>query len=86
MLCKVFLITESGKFLLAESGIRGFGIQNSGKGSRIPPTFGNWNPESNEKVSGIQSLESGTHKVDLSWITLHGTRQQSWPVDLANKV
>ena len=32
MLCKVFLIPESGKFLLMESGIRGFGIQNSGKG------------------------------------------------------
>lgn len=56
------------------------------KESGIPPTIGNWNPDSNEKASGIQSLESGTHKVDLSWITLHGTGQQLWLVDLASKV
>ena len=56
------------------------------KESGIPPTIGNWNPDSNEKASGIQSLESGTHKVDLSWITLHGTRQQLWLVYLASKI
>ena len=45
-------ILESGKFLLVESRILGFGILNTVQGNRNPTN--DWNLESNDKESGIQ--------------------------------
>ena len=42
--CKGIRIPESRKFLLVESGIMGFGIQNTAQGIRNPTYV--WNPES----------------------------------------
>ena len=41
--CKGIRIPESRKFLLVESGILGFGIQNTAQGIRNPTNV--WNPE-----------------------------------------
>ena len=43
-LCKGVRVPESGKFWLVESGILGFGIQNTAQGIRNPTE--EWNPES----------------------------------------
>ena len=45
-------ILESGKFLLVESRIVGFGILNTAQGIRNPTN--DWNLESNDQESGIQ--------------------------------
>ena len=46
---------ESGKFVLVESGILGFGIRNSAQGIRNP---------SNDSNPEIQYLESWIHSVE----------------------
>ena len=46
---------KSGKFLLVESGILGFGVRNTSQGSRNPITSTTWSPESKT----------------ISWIPLH---------------
>ena len=43
-LCEGVRVPESGKFWLVESGILGFGIQNTAQGIRNPTE--EWNPES----------------------------------------
>ena len=48
-------IPESGKFVLVESGILGFGIRNSAQGIRNP---------SNDSNPEIQYLESWIHSVE----------------------
>ena len=58
-------IPKSGKFLLVESGILGFGIRNSAQGIRNPsndsnPESSTWNPEST------------AWNPELSWISAHG--------------
>ena len=57
---KKFLLEESGirDFFLVESGILGFGIQNTAKESGIPLKIGIHDPRSTDKESGIQNLES----------------------------
>ena len=51
---------ESGKFLLVESGILGFGIRNSDQGIRNPTN--DWNPEST-----AWNPESKTVLDSLTW-------------------
>ena len=72
MWCKIFLIPESGKFLLVESGIRGFGIQNSGKG--IWNSTKDWKFESRfqwesirNPVPGIWNPQGGSVLDYLTW-------------------
>ena len=72
--CSFSSSKESGKFLLVEFEILGFGIRNTAQGFRKPPTivpmtkkreFGTWNQE-----SGIRNPRSRIQR--LSWIPLHG--------------
>ena len=86
MWCKVFLIPECGKFLLVESGIPGFRIQNLGKGIRN--SANDWKLESrfqwesiSNPVPGIWNPQGGSDLDCLTW-----NRQQLWLVDLASKV
>ena len=59
--CKGIWIPESGKILLAESWIIGFGIRNTTQGIRNPTT-NDWNPESKfhrkRQESGTRNPES----------------------------
>ena len=62
--CKGIQISGSGRFLLVESGILGFGIWNVAKESGISLKIGIWNPSSTDKENGIQYLETGIHGVE----------------------
>ena len=55
-------IPESEKSLVVDSGILGFGIQNTAQGIRNPTAIGIQNPSSTDG-EGIQYLESGIHGV-----------------------
>ena len=74
--CKVIRIPESGNFFPVESGLLGFGIWNSAKGSRILLPIGIGNPCSSDKESRIQYLESEIYSVE-SLIILHRANQQA---------
>ena len=59
VLCKGIWIPWSDNFLLVESGILGFGIQNTAQGILNLLTIGIQNPRTTDKESRIQYLESG---------------------------
>ena len=66
----VFVESRSGKTLLMESAILGYGIRNQLNESGIP-----LNPESTDKhwnaVPGIRNPQRGIHNPRLCWIPLH---------------
>ena len=72
---------ESGKILLLESGILGFGIWKTAQGSRNPLRIGIQNPSSTDKdwnpVPGLQNPRSGIQDLRLSWIPLHRPKIRS---------
>ena len=64
LVCKSIRISESGKFLLVESTILGFGIRNTElqeSGIQVPLTK-IWNP-----VPGVRNPQDGIQNPNLSW-------------------
>ena len=75
--CKGIRISESGKILLVESGILGFGIRYTANGIRNPSNDCNLdqNPSYTDKkntVPGNRNSRGGIQNPSLSRISLHG--------------
>ena len=64
VLCKGIWIPWSDNFLLVESGILGFGIQNTAQGIRNLLTIEIQNPRTTDKKWRIRYLESGIHGME----------------------